>query len=155
MDDPTLRVRESPVGGSRIAWSYLVTLLAGVAAALVTAAAGPLAEGACAAQDSAVCTVGWLVVVGAVALVLALAVAARLARLGWEWWLVMAAVVLGAPLWAVGDLGWGLALPLLLGPGVAALATLTGEGRPRWRPVLVILGSALLMAGTLWVVLGP
>lgn len=154
-DGPTLRVRESPVGGSRFAWSYLATLLAAIVAALVGAAAAPFVEGACADADSAICTIGWLAVVSVAALLAGLAVAARLAGLGWEWWLVVAAVMLGAPVWAVGSLTWGLVLPLLVAPGVAALATLTGERRPRWRPWLVALGALVLGAATLWAVLGP
>lgn len=142
------------MGGSRIAWSYLVGLAAVVAAALPVAAAAPLVETACSAQESALCNVGWLLVVGAVSLVACLAVAAWVARLGWEWWLLLTSIVLGAPLWAVGSVGEGLVVPALVAPGLAGLVTWHGPGRPRWRPWLVAATAAALLGGSAWAVAG-
>ena len=73
-----------------------------------------------------------------------LAVAAFVFRLGWEWWAVPAAVLLGAPLWfdAVPDAV--RVLVVLLAPTLAAAATWTGPRRPAWRP-WAIGGAALLL----------
>lgn len=137
MDDARLRIRESPLGGSRIAFSYLGALLAAMAAGLLTAMASPFAPAICATTDDVTCLLGWTFGSAIVAAVAAFAVVAWVLRLGWEWWAVVAAVLLSSPWWSGLVPGWALPVVVLLAPGIAGATTLTGRRRPAWRPWVV------------------
>ena len=54
-------IRESPSGGSRIAWSYLVVVVSAAVAGLAAAAAFPVIEAGC--RDDSACDLGWGLVV--------------------------------------------------------------------------------------------
>lgn len=155
MDDgPRLRVRESPIGGSRIAFSYLGSVLAAVVAGLLAVMASPLAASVCRASEDATCLLGWTYGSAILAFALAFAALAWVLRLGWEWWVVVAGVLLGSPWWA-DALPPGAAIVVgMATPAVAALATLTGRRRPAWRPWAIgACAAALAAAGVAAVVL--
>ena len=134
MDEISFRIRESPVGGSRIAYSYLAGLVVlsvvGFAFVVLSSVLDPFAG----TGDLDQRALGLLIVGLICCAVLADALAARVFRLGWEWCSVLAAVHLTVPLWwswlpiAV---AW---TPFLLAPLLAALATLSGPAKPPWRP---------------------
>lgn len=140
--------RAAPVGGARVAWSYVAALLAIVITGLGFAIADSVQSTAC-ADDDPMCALGTYMVGGLVGGVVAVAIVAWLFRLGWEWGLICATVVLMMP--TLLDLAGLLAWPALaLGPGVAALATFAGPGRRRWRPAVVAGVCAVVIAWSLF-----
>lgn len=154
MDEQEIRFRvaEAPVGGGRIAWSYLGTLLAALVATLLWAAWSPFGGGFC-GPDNPTCELGWNIVGFLGALVLALALPAYVLRLGWEWWGVGAAVLLGTPVWGDGATPRTILIVALGMPLLAALLTWRGPARPRWRPWLVAGLLALAVGGSALVLL--
>ena len=88
------RVSEAPLGAARIAWSYLGTLLAALVATLIWAGWSPFGASVCGTEDTS-CQLGWNIVGWLGAMVLALGLPAAVLRLGWEWWCVGAAVLVG------------------------------------------------------------
>ena len=146
-DQIRLRVAEAPVGGPRIAWSYLGVLLGLVAGGLFWAAWTPFAGTVCGGDVDSACRLGWVVSGGLVGVACGLVLPAIVLRLGWEWWCVLAALLLGSPLWADRVDG---AVPVVVGvlaPALAAVATWGGPRRPRWRPWLVGGLALALVAG--------
>ncbi|HHU39870.1 MAG TPA: hypothetical protein GXZ45_11400 [Propionibacterium sp.] len=144
MSEIRVRVAEAPVRGARVAWSYLATVVGALLGGLFWAVWAPFGPSVCGDPDDVLCQLGWGTAGGILGAVLGLAVAAFVFRLGWEWWAVPAAVLLGAPLWfdAVPDAV--RVLVVLLAPTLAAAATWTGPRRPAWRP-WAIGGAALLL----------
>lgn len=159
MDDAIrLRVRESPVGGSRIAFSYLATVVGLLLGGLVWAAWVALTDVACDPAGHDFCGLGWLVVGGFVGPALGVAVAAWAFRLGWEWWLVLVAGAVtlalapGLP-GALPAVALGLAAALL--PALAGAATWGGPTHAPWRPWVIGGAGALALAiSAAWVTLG-
>lgn len=142
MDDGLrLRLREPPVGGARVAFSYLATLCAAILTALVFAAWSPFGASVCAGSPDGLCVLGWWMAGAIVGGLLGLGAAAWVFRLGWEWWAVAATLVLVVPTLTLGP--WA-AVGALLGPALAGLATWSGPERPSWRPWLI--GGASLVA---------
>ena len=145
-----MRVAEAPVGGARIAWSYLATLVAVLVAGLFWAMWSPFGATVCGDGEDVLCILGWGsagAILGAVA---GLGLAAFVFRLGWEWWAVMAAFIVSLPLWSTAlplEMLW---TPFLGAPLAAALTTLGGPRRPAWRPwVIGGLFAALVVATAL------
>lgn len=149
-----MRPPESPLGGTRIAWSYLGAVVGLIIAAVLSAALIPLGTAAmCTEGADDLCEVGVLAGVLLLTPPLGTAVVAYWLRLGWEWWAVLTALVLALPLWGSAMVA-GVGAVALLGPALAAVATLTGPRRPAWRPWavgLASLGLVLVSAG--WVLL--
>lgn len=146
--------RVSPVGGARVTWSYLAALLAAVITALGFAIADSVQSTAC-ADDDPMCALGTYMVGGLVGGVVGVALVAWLFRLGWEWGLACVAVVVAMPtlLDLTGPLAW---LILALAPGAAALVTLSGPGRRRWRPVVVgVVGGVVIATSLIWTFFPP
>lgn len=146
------RVAEAPTGGGRVAWSYLGTLLAALVATLLWAAWSPFSGAAC-GPDNPVCELGWNIVGWLGAMVLALGLPAAVLRLGWEWWCVGAAVLVGTPVWADGATPTVILIVAVALPLAAALLTWRGPDRPRWRPfvaagllALAVLATVLVFA---------
>lgn len=137
MSEIRIRVAEAPVGGSRIAWSYLATVVGLLVGGIFWAMWSPLAQVVCADPEDLACNLGWGIFGAAIGPLLGLALGAYLFRLGWEWWAVLAAVLLGVPLWF--DATPDALRPVigLLAPALAAAATWTGPRRPRWRPWVI------------------
>lgn len=154
MSEIRLRVADAPVGGARIAWSYLATVVALAVGALFWTIWSPLGGAACADPDDLACNLGWQISGAIVGPVLGLVLGAFVFRLGWEWWAVLAGLLLGMPLWfdAVPDVV--RILVLVLAPALAAAATWTGPRRPAWRPwVIGAVAAAAVLAGLLLVLL--
>ncbi len=144
------RIRESPSGGSRIAWSYLVVIACAAAAGLVVAAAEPLIQAGCSAE-LAYCDMGWIIVVFLVAFMGGAGLGSRLAGLGWEWLVALGGLVFLAPLaFSVGILVGGVAL--LSVPAVAALATPPPMSR-RGRTALVSAAALAVLVLVSWLAL--
>lgn len=137
MSEIRIRVADAPVGGARIAWSYLATVVGLMVGGIFWAIWSPLGGAVCADPDDLACNLGWQISGAVVGPVLGLALGAFLFRLGWEWWAVLAGLLLGMPLWfdAVPDAV--RVLVLVLAPALAAAATWTGPRRPAWRPLVV------------------
>ncbi len=149
-----MRPRESPLGGTRVAWSYLGAVVGLIVAALAAAALVPLGTGTlCTDAGGDGCEVGVVLAALLLTLPVGFAVAAYWLRLGWEWWAVLAALVLALPL-AGPMLEAGVGAVVALGPALAALATFAGPEGPSWRPWAIGLaasGLVLLSAGwVLW-----
>lgn len=146
--------RERPAGAARVAWSQVAGLLVAVIVGFVFAITDVVQQANCNSDDVA-CTLGHYVLGMLVGALLGVGVAAALFRLGWEWAAVAMAVVIAMPvvLDRVGPWGWLLAA---LTPTLAALATLDGEQRPPWRPVVVGGVSVLVaVAALLWTFFPP
>ncbi|WP_040160877.1 hypothetical protein [Nigerium massiliense] len=152
-DEFSTRIRESPAGGSRIGFSYLgavvTVVVAGLVFAVLNSVFDPLGDGAGDPNALAWTIVG--VMAGAVA---GSALSGWVLRLGWEWALVMDAVVLSAPLWTAWLPGAWLWAPLVVLPLVAALATLSGPRRRPWRPWVIGLACAAVIAAAVVVTFG-
>lgn len=131
-------IRESPSGGSRIAWSYLVVVVSAAVAGLAAAAAFPVIEAGC-RDDSAYCDLGWGLVVFFGVLLLTVGVGARVAALGWEWFLVFLGVTAVAPVLLDAAVALGV-LGLLVGPAAAGFAT--NPPLPAWGRLAVAIGAA-------------
>ena len=142
-----LRVRESPTGGSRIAYSYLAALVGAVIGGLVWAGWAPLGALVCGDGEDVSCRIGWLVVGAMVGGIAGWALTAWVMRLGWEWWAVLSAVAVGTPVWSLLLPVPALVVGGLLSPALAGLITLSGPVRPRWRPWAVGVGALLVVAG--------
>lgn len=140
-----LRVRESPVGGSRIAFSYLGTLAAALAASLLGVMVSPLAATVCRTTEDAACLLGWTYGSAILALLFGFALVAWVLRFGAEWWAVVAAFVVASPWWVDALPTPAVVAVAALVPAVAGAATLTGRRRPAWRP-LVVGAAALALA---------
>lgn len=146
--------RTGPVGGARVAWSYLAAMLAALIGVLGLTITDAVQSGMCGAEDVS-CALGTYVAGGVLSGVVGVSVAAALLRLGWEWWLicVTALVAMPALLDIAGGLAWGV---LAVAPLVAACVTLTGSRRPRWRPVVIGGVCVALLAWTLlWTFFPP
>lgn len=150
----SFRVSEPPVGGNRIAWSYLAAVVGLVIGGLFWAVWTQAGGIACPPADD-LCAVGWTVSGGLLGLTLGLGAAAFFFRLGWEWWLVIAALLLGSPLWANALPPWTLAVIGVLLPALAAVATWTGPRRPVWRPWVIGAVALVLLVGAAVVLLAP
>ena len=103
--------------------------------------------------DNPVCELGWNIVGWLGAMVLALGLPAAVLRLGWEWWCVGAAVLVGTPVWADGATPTVILIVAVALPLAAALLTWRGPDRPRWRPfvaagllALAVLATVLVFA---------
>lgn len=144
------RIRESPSGGSRIAWSYLVVVASAAAAGLVVAAAVPVIQASCSAE-LVYCDIGWIVVVFLVALLGGSGLGARLTGLGWEWLVALGGLVLLVPLAL--NLGTPVGVvTVLLVPALAGLAT--PPPMARWGRTALVVGAvfaALVLAA--WLIL--
>lgn len=129
-----------PVGSTRVAWSQL----AGLLAALVTGLGFALSDVVQAARcdtDDVTCTLGVYLA--------GVAVMARVFRLGWEWALVCATIIVAMPL-LLDLLGNGAWAAAVLAPTLAALVTFNGRRGSRRRPVVVVACSAAAIAAALW-----
>ena len=125
-----------------------------MAAALLAVMASPLAASVCGATEDATCIVGWTFGSALLSLALALGLVAWVLRLGWEWWALVAGVLLGTPWWVDAVPTPAVVVVGALTPPLAAPAPLTGRRRPAWRPwavAAVFVGSLAL--GT-WAVVG-
>nr|NLI51278.1 hypothetical protein [Propionibacterium sp.] len=145
---------DAPVGGARVAWAQLAGLLALVVAGLGFAVSDVVQAARC-DSDDVTCTLGTYLVGTLVSAVAGLAIVARVFRLGWEWALVVASVVLALPLLLdlAGNWAW---LAAALAPTLGALLTLDGRQRPRWRPVAIGVGCGLALAVVaLWTFFPP
>lgn len=145
MDDSQpvrLRLRTSPGGAVRIAWSYVAALAATAVAGLGLTLAGYAGDAACAADDVS-CALALYLVFGIVGGVLASALWGWLFRLGWEWWLLCSVALLALPA-ALDLMGSGAWVALALAPGAAALATWSGPGRAAWRPAVIAVVCAAI-----------
>lgn len=138
-----MRVRDTPFGGARIAWSCLAGLLAAVMTGIVIAIVSSFSGALCA--DEFTCQIGVLLLSSMVGGTASLGLMAYLFRLGWEWWAVGAGIVLSLPWW----FNW---MPLSLGIGIlvatpvlAGLVTWSGSDRGRWRPWIIGLASLTLV----------
>lgn len=133
----TPRLRESPTGGSRIAYSYLGVVLALVVAGVVSTIWGLFTDRVCGPDMDIACGLGWWWLGGLVGYALGTALTAWAFRLGWEWWVVVLAGILALPavtaLPSPAVLVWAVAIPALAGA-----ATWSGDHRPRWRPLLTV-----------------
>ncbi len=146
--------RTPPVGGVRFPWSYLAALLAVLITGLGFAIADSVQSSVC-ADDDPVCALGVYTVGGLSAAVIATVLVAWLFRLGWEWGLVCAAVVVAMPslLDSTGPLAW---LVLLIAPALAAAVTWSGPERPRWRPIAIgVVCGAVIIASAWWTFFPP
>ncbi|WP_232548026.1 hypothetical protein [Propioniciclava soli] len=133
----TLRVRESPIGGSRIAFSYLAIVGALLVTGLVWSVWSLFTDRVCGPDSDVVCGLGWWWLGWFVGFGLGTALTAWIVRLGWEWWLAGFAVLLALP--AVMALPVPVVIVWLLAlPAIAAALTWSGPDRPRWRPWLVV-----------------
>ncbi len=134
----------NPVGGARVAWSQL----AGLAAVVVTGVGFALTDVLQVAwcnSDDTTCTLGTYLIGAMVSALVGVALVARLFRLGWEWALVAATVIVAMPLLL--DLGGGWAwLGAAATPTLAALLTLGGPHGPRWRAPVIAAGCVLVIA---------
>ena len=143
-DELRFRVRESPTGGSRLAFSYLAALIAAAVAGLVWAVWSPFDAAVCSDADDVACALGWYAAGGLAGGVLGVLLGAWVLRLGWEW-CVFAIALLGF-LPVAGTLpGWAFAVYLCLLPALTAAATWTADERPRWRPIAVGVAAAVLI----------
>ena len=96
-----MRPPESPLGGTRVAWSYLGAVIGLIIAAVLSAGLVPLGTAAmCTEGADDLCEVGVLAGVLLLTPPLGAAVVAYWLRLGWEWWAVMAAFIVSLPLWS-------------------------------------------------------
>lgn len=145
-------IRESPVGGSRIAWSYLTFLLVALVVGVIVAAASPFIEARCAAEE-VFCQLGGLLLTAVIAGALLLPLAGWLTKLGWEWALVMFTGFAALPVVFPAVNGWEVALMLGV-PLVAAGATWHGPHGPRWRPWVIGAVCGVLIVAAVWGVLG-
>lgn len=135
-------IRESPSGGSRIAWSYLVFVVGVAIGGIVLAASSPVIEAACRAE-TVFCDIGWMTVVSLLGLLTAVGIGARLSGLGWEWCIVLATVLLAAPVLS------SLFQPLLwivIVAAPAAAAVFTPPGAPRLRLVAAVFAAVLAIS---------
>ena len=124
---------DAPVGAARIAWSYLATVVGLAIGALFWTIWSPLGGAACPDREDLACNLGWQISGAIVGPVLGLALGAFVFRLGWEWWAVLAGLLLGMPLWFDAVPDTVRILVLVLAPALAAAATWTGPRRPAWR----------------------
>lgn len=134
---------------ARIAFSYLGALAAAVTAGLLAVLASPLAAPICRSTEDATCLLGWTFGSTIVAFALTLAGVAWILRLGWEWWAVVAGLLLGSPWWldaAPAPAAW---VAPLLAPALAGAATFTGAERPPWRPWVIGVASLTLVGAGL------
>lgn len=138
-------IRESPLGGSRIAWSYLLVLVGAIIGGVVVAASAPVIASGCRA-DTAFCDVGWMLVAFAASFLAAVALGARLVGFSWEWWVALAGLLVFSPVFSSGHLAFTWVV-ILVAP--AAAAVVTGPPTPRWRPLAILVTSALLVVVTL------
>lgn len=137
-----------PVGSTRVAWSQL----AGLLAALVTGLGFALSDVVQAARcdtDDVTCTLGVYLAGTLLSALAGVAVMARVFRLGWEWALVCATIIVAMPL-LLDLLGNGAWAAAVLAPTLAALATFNGRRGSRRRPVVVVACSAVAIAAALW-----
>jgi hypothetical protein len=135
---------------ARVAWAYLASLLAAIAAAgLVAVSTQSVARLACssATGDAATsCRMGmyiWVALLGFLVCLIPLALAMKL-----DWWLI-AAMWASAALWLAGDsIGdwWWWALALLMPAAAALLSANWDRGRKfrRWQLIAV---GVLVVAG--------
>lgn len=153
MSEIKIRVADAPVGGARIAWSYLATVVGLLVAGLLWTAWTPFGGAVCSDAEDIVCLLGWNSAGALVGAVVGLSLGGFVFRLGWEWWAVLAGLVLGMPLWFDTVPEWASILVLILAPALAAAATWTGPRRPAWRPwaigatavLLVVLGALSIL----------
>lgn len=149
-----MRPSEPPLGGARVAWSYLGVVIGLIIAAVASVALIPVGNATLCVEDAGdVCELGIVAAVSLLTPPLGFAVGAVWLRLGWEWFAILTALVLALPLWGEAVVV-GAAATALLGPALAALATFTGARRSAWRPWaigLASLGLVTLSAG--WVLL--
>ncbi len=154
MSEIKVRVTEEPVGGARIAWSYLATVVALLVGGLFWAIWSPLGGLACADPEDLACNLGWGFTGAIIGPTLGLALGAFVFRLGWEWWAILAGLLLGMPVWFDMVPDAVRIVVLVLGPALAAAATWTGPRRPAWRPwVIGGAAAALVVTGLLLIVL--
>lgn len=145
---------DGPAGAARVAWAQL----AGLGAAVITGlgfAVSDVVQAARCDSDDVTCTLGIYLLGTLGTAVVALAAVARLFRLGWEWALVAATVVVAMPvlLDLTGNWAW---LAVGLAPSLGALLTLDGPRRSRWRPVAIGTGCAVAVAAALlWTFFPP
>ncbi|MDN5571217.1 MAG: hypothetical protein L0G22_08195 [Propionibacteriaceae bacterium] len=142
-----LRVRESPIGGSRIAYSYLAVVLGLLVTGVVWTVWSLFTDRVCGPDSDVSCALGWWWLGGYVGYAAGTALTAWVFRLGAEWWLAGFAALLALP--AVTMLPPALvAAWCVLIPGIAGAVTWVGEDRPRWRPWLVAGLVALALAAS-------
>ncbi len=147
-DELRFRVRESPTGGSRLAFSYLAALIAAAVAGLVWAVWTPFDAAVCGDADDVVCALGWYAAGGLVGGALGIPLGAWVLHLGWEWCIAAIGLLGFTPI--AGMLpGWAFGIYLVLTPALAGAATWTGEERPRRRPIAIGVAAAVLLAAGL------
>ncbi len=144
-DQISLRVRESPIGGSRLAFSYLAVVLGLVVAGLVAAVWTPFADSVCGRGDDLSCGLGWIYAGVLLGVLAGTALTAFVFRLGWEWWLVLVALVLLLALASTAPT-WLLAVFGILIPALAGAATWSGRDRPQWRPWAIAAAASVALA---------
>jgi hypothetical protein len=135
---------------ARIAWTYLASLLAAIAAAgLVTLATQSLARVVCqstTADAASSCRMGLYIWVALLGFLVCLIPLARVVKLDW---LLIISMWAGAALWLASDsIGdwWWWAIGLLL-PASAAAVSADWERGPKFRRCQWIVVSALAVAG--------
>lgn len=151
-----LRRPGEPEAGMRVAYSYVVALLAATIGIPVAIASADWLYGAskiCVDDQGLACPVLWLgaLVMGAVGILLALG--AWFFRLGWAWWLAGAALALLLVEVVVDPLSPWMLLALVI-PGLAAVASDPALPRRAWR-TWGIVALAVLAGGYLLVSVWP
>ena len=143
------------MGGSRIAVSYLATVLGWLLGGLAWAAWAAFGGTACAASGDELCQLGWLMAGGLLCVPLGWATTTWVFRLGWEWWAVSTAAALGVAVLVAAPLDVLVPAALLI-PALAGAATWTGPVRTRRRPWLIGAASLAIAAACVASVLfGP
>lgn len=145
MNQIRIRVDEAPVGGARIAWSYLGTVIGLLVGGVFWSIWTPFSGAVCGDGDDILCELGWGsagIILGAA---LGLTVGAFVFRLGWEWWAVLAGLLFGSPFWFDAPPEPVRFAVAILAPALAAVATWSGPRRPAWRPWVIGIASATLV----------
>lgn len=147
-----LRRPGRPEAGMRVAWPYVVGLLAlAGAAGLGVGVVGDLYSSGrlCRADDSVACPLLWSLGVAAASVVALTALGAWFLRLGWRWWVAMVGLTLLLCEVVVDPLSPWLLL-LLAVPGVAAVLSDDEIPGRRWRTWVVVAVGVVALGWLLW-----
>ncbi len=155
-----MRVRETPSGGLRVSYAFLVTVLSGLGGLLVLAMVSPIISrsGVCAADETLFCGLAVGLIAWAVGTWLVMAWLSSVMRLSWRFLVVnigLQLLLIQAVLQS--DSLWWL-VGLLVVPVAAALLSDPGRVRdevPRWQSITILAGGAVVLVEfPLWVWFG-
>ena len=143
-----LRIRKTPWGAARFAYSYLGAILAGGVAGLLAVIANLVmgSMSVCKADQEGYCGLGWAAIVGLAALFACFFLAGHALRLGWQWatWLVALTLILTEIV--IETNGLDLVWILLLLPALAAALAFERPDRKPKKIVTRVRIAAMIVA---------